>query len=235
MNRFRTLKAGEIECRVSRVDERSKKAYLLLYKDARCDANILDETVGCENWTVEHYQVKNKDFARVGINFDGQWIFKSDCGAETNVEAEKGESSDAFKRACFLFGLGRELYTSPKIKVDLKDDDFFNGKISQFIQFDVTDIAYKEDGSICYLAIDKVNGFKKEQCFVWGNKADAVEKFDPTKAYKALMMCFDSVTVNSCLKSKGADRVSKITPEIFNEAVLTLSQVTANGKETVNK
>jgi len=236
MNKFRTLRADEIECRVSRANAKSKKAYLLLYKDARCDMNLLDETYGSENWQTEHYEVKSKDFCRLAIRMDGEWVYKSDCGSESNIEAAKGESSDSLKRAAFQFGLGRELYTAPDIEIDLDEKDFFNEKISQFIEFKVTDIAYKEDGTICYLVINKINGNKTEPCFIWGNRADAVEKFDPQKAYKALLMCFeDSIAVGSCLKSKGAERPSRITPEIFREAVFTLSQVIVNGKETSSK
>lgn len=118
MENFRLLKADEIELRVGNV---SKKGYtLLLYKDARVDMNILDETVGVENWQREHYECKGNLFCRVGINInfnkpekEPYWVWKSDCGTESNTEKEKGESSDSFKRACFCFGIGRELYSSP--------------------------------------------------------------------------------------------------------------------------
>lgn len=115
---FRTLKANEIDVRVGQVT--SKGAILLLYKDARCDMNILDETVGAENWQREHYEVKGNMFCRVGLfikTLSGvpQWVFKSDCGTESNTEKEKGEASDSFKRACVNWGIGRELYTAPTI------------------------------------------------------------------------------------------------------------------------
>lgn len=112
---FRTLKANEIDVRVGQVT--SKGAILLLYKDARCDMNILDETVGAENWQREHYEVKGNMFCRVGIKCANEWVFKSDCGTESNTEKEKGEASDSFKRACVNWGIGRELYTAPTILV----------------------------------------------------------------------------------------------------------------------
>jgi hypothetical protein len=101
---------------------------LLLYKNARVDMNILDETVGAENWQREHYECKGNLFCRVGIRCEHtehnsshrEWVFKSDCGVESNTEAQKGEASDSFKRACFNWGIGRELYTSPLIKVPAK-------------------------------------------------------------------------------------------------------------------
>jgi len=120
---FRTLKANEIDVRVGQVTK--KGAMLLLYKDARADMNILDETVGAENWQREHYEVKGNMFCRVGIahiirttdDVKYEWIWKSDCGTESNTEKEKGESSDSFKRACVNWGIGRELYSAPQLFV----------------------------------------------------------------------------------------------------------------------
>ena len=134
MIKFRDLTANEIDVRVGMCKENGLT--LLLYKDARCDMNILDETVGAENWEREHYECKGNLFCKVGINTnfdkDGSlpnWVFKSDCGTESNTEKEKGEASDSFKRACTNWGIGRELYTSPFIWA--KADDC---KIKSFAQ-----------------------------------------------------------------------------------------------------
>lgn len=117
--KFRDLRADEIDIRVQSVktdkDGNPKGVILLLYKNARCDMNILDETVGAENWQREHYECKGNLFCRVGIKCGDTYVWKSDCGSESNTEAEKGEASDSFKRACFNWGIGRELYTSPFI------------------------------------------------------------------------------------------------------------------------
>ena len=127
---FRNLNANEIECRVAQVWEKDglpTKLSLLLYKTARVDAQILDETVGKENWQCRFYELKNNLYCSVGINFpmqiDGKlvdrWIWKDDCGTESNMEKAKGEASDAFKRACATkWGLGMELYTAPFIYID---------------------------------------------------------------------------------------------------------------------
>ena len=138
---FRDLRADEIECRVQSVKENG--VVLLLYKDARCDMKILDETVGAENWQREHYECKGNLFCRVGINVsahfdlsgsDGvvrvedRWVWKSDCGTESNTEAQKGEASDSFKRACFNWGIGRELYTAPFIWVKADKCNIEKGK-----------------------------------------------------------------------------------------------------------
>lgn len=144
---FRDLREDEIECRVQSVKENG--LVLLLYKNARCDMNILDETVGPENWQREHYECKGNLFCRVGINCDRvseaefqhkEWVWKSDCGVESNTEAQKGEASDSFKRACFNWGIGRELYTAPFIwvpasKCDILERNDRNGK-TVFVCYD---------------------------------------------------------------------------------------------------
>lgn len=133
MLQFRDLTADEIDCRVQSCKENG--LVLLLYKNARVDQNILDETVGAENWQREHYECKGNLFCRVGIDTNAltantapRWVWKSDCGAESNAEAEKGEASDSFKRACFNWGIGRELYTAPFIWIAADKCNIKNGK-----------------------------------------------------------------------------------------------------------
>lgn len=117
MIKFRDLRADEIECRIAQISKEGKGLSLLLYKNARCDMNMLDETVGSENWQRNHYECKGNLFCSIGIRTDefNEWIWKSDCGTESNAEAQKGEASDSFKRAGFNWGIGRELYTAPFI------------------------------------------------------------------------------------------------------------------------
>lgn len=123
MEKFRDLRADEIECRIAMVKEdagsRPGGISLLLYKDARVDQNILDESVGSMNWKREHQAIDGKMFCAVSIWDEGkrQWVSKQDVGVESNTEATKGEASDSFKRACFNWGIGRELYTAPFIWV----------------------------------------------------------------------------------------------------------------------
>lgn len=112
---FRELKAHEVEARVATCSE--KGASLLLYKTARTDYAVLDETVGADHWQCEYREVKGNLYCRIGIYSDAlqQWVYKENCGTESNQEAQKGEASDAFKRAGFAWGIGRELYTAPFI------------------------------------------------------------------------------------------------------------------------
>jgi hypothetical protein len=167
---FRPLKAEEIEVRVSRVTNAGVE--LLLYKDARCDMRILDETVGSENWQCEYYEHKNTLFCKVGLFTDydrgPMWVWKSNAGAPSNMEAQKGEASDAFKRACFCWGIGRELYTAPRIFVYAdkcgKIQQGKNGKMQCYDRFYVEKVRI-EDGQITGLSI--WNDTTSHRCFVW--------------------------------------------------------------------
>lgn len=110
---FRDLRADEIDVRVQSVSETGFS--MLLYKDARCDMNILDETVGAYNWKREHLRDNMNCIVSIFDEKNKQWVGKEDTGTESNTEKEKGLASDSFKRACFNWGIGRELYTSPFI------------------------------------------------------------------------------------------------------------------------
>lgn len=150
---FRNLMADEIDCRVAMVKE--KGLSLLLYKDARCDMNILDETVGSMNWQRKH----TRDNANCIVSiFDAEkqmWIEKEDTGTESNTEAEKGLASDSFKRACFNWGIGRELYTAPFIWITKDKCNIFKdekGKWKCNDDFSVEDITI-ENKKIIALSI----------------------------------------------------------------------------------
>lgn len=168
---FRDLRADEIEVRVAQATEYGVS--LLLYKDARVDMAILDETVGQDNWQNKFYEHKGILFCSLGINTnhknpsaDDRWIWKDDAGTESNTEAEKGNASDARKRAGFAWGIGRELYTSPVIKVRSGECGLkqYNGKWKCFDSFEVQKIII-ENKRICALAIRNVTTGKT--CFVW--------------------------------------------------------------------
>lgn len=170
--KFRALAADEIEVRVSQCT--ANGVILLLYKNARCDMNILDETVGSENWQREHYECKGNLFCKVGINVNfandnlsDKWVWKSDCGTESYAEKEKGEASDSFKRACFNWGIGRELYTAPFIFVKFGEGAAKkekNGKPVTYDKFSVEKIACK-DGKI--VGISVINNSLGKRVFVW--------------------------------------------------------------------
>ena len=110
---FRTLTADEIELRVGATT--AKGFSLLLYKNARCDMQLLDEVVGSMNWKREHSRDNANCIVSIWDADKGVWVSKEDTGTESQTEKEKGLASDSFKRACVNWGIGRELYTAPFI------------------------------------------------------------------------------------------------------------------------
>lgn len=153
---FRLLRADEIEARVSQISKKGDGVQLLLYKNARCDMNILDETVGAANWQRKHYDCKGNLFCSVGIRIGNEWIWKDDCGEESNQSAEKGEASDSFKRACVNWGIGRELYTAPFLWVPAEKTNIVSGQGGKFIckdRFSVEKIAYDDQRRIVGVSI----------------------------------------------------------------------------------
>jgi hypothetical protein len=120
--KFRNLRNDEIEVRLQSITS-TNKLILLLYKDARCDMRILDETVGALNWKREHSRDNANCTVSIWDETKGQWVGKEDTGVESNTEKEKGLASDSFKRACFNWGIGRELYTSPFICINAESNE----------------------------------------------------------------------------------------------------------------
>ena len=152
---IRLLRADEIECRVSIVKENGVS--LLLYKDARVDQRILDETFGLFGWKRSHQCIDGNLYCTVEV-YDketGEWVAKQDVGTMGYAEKEKSQASDSFKRACFNWGIGRELYTAPFIWVPAADVAIKrNGdKLYCSDHFSVRSIAYngariKQDGHL---------------------------------------------------------------------------------------
>lgn len=158
--KFRTLKASEIDCRIQSIGQNKTGAVvttILLYKDARVDMNILDETVGAMNWQRGHSVIDGNLYCTISIwdEEKEQWIAKSDVGTESNTEKEKGQASDSFKRAGFNWGIGRELYSAPFVYIQLDKSEYKerNGKLTSNAKFKVKDIAYDESRNIVRLIV----------------------------------------------------------------------------------
>lgn len=170
---FRALRADEIDVRVNTISQ--KGCSLLLYKDARCDMNILDETVGSTNWQRRH----SRDNANCTVSiWDGEknaWIEKEDTGAKSYSEEEKGLASDSFKRACFNWGIGRELYTAPFIWIKAEDVkiEYRNNKPTTRDRFKVKEIE-TSDKVIKRLVIENTGQY--------GDKTDVVYTYPKTQS-----------------------------------------------------
>lgn len=134
--KFRNLRKEEVQVKIQSSKENG--SVLVLYKDARADMAILDETVGAMNWKKEHRG--NICSLSIWCEKRNIWITREDVGecldhaGKTNA---KGEASDAFKRAGFAWGIGRELYTAPFIWV--------NKKVDKYDKFEVTHIKIEDD------------------------------------------------------------------------------------------
>ena len=158
--KIRLLKAEEIECRISTINERGLS--LLLYKDARVDQRILDETFGALGWQRSHQCIEGNLYCTVAVydKESGTWVAKQDVGTTGYTEKEKSQASDSFKRACFNWGIGRELYTAPFIwipsgraEIQKKGDRFICSD-----RFGVTAIGYSSDREIISLTIANSKG-----------------------------------------------------------------------------
>ena len=157
MKEFRLLKAEEISCRVNQIND--KGLTLLLYKDARVDMDILDETVGCMNWKKEYTRDNRNCIVSIWDSEKKEWISKEDTGTESNNEAEKGLASDSFKRACVNWGIGRELYTSPFIYIPASKVEITpkGNKYTTYDKFHVEAIKYDKNRNIIALSIKNQN------------------------------------------------------------------------------
>lgn len=162
MDDFRKLRKDEIKVRVQQINDYF--ALLLLYKDARCDMNILDEHVGPMNWKREHSRDNHNCIVSIWDGAKGVWVSKEDTGTESNTEKAKGLASDSFKRACTNWGIGRELYDAPVIKIPISKVNVKtkkrNGKDIKvtYDEFRVAKITYNRFGMIDGLAIKNQNG-----------------------------------------------------------------------------
>lgn len=178
-NYFRTLRADEIEVRVQQVAgaRKSDKVYaqLLLYKDARVDMTLLDEEFGIFGWQREHFVKDGKNYCRISV-YDkehGIWVAKEDAGAAGDIEKEKSEASSSFKRAAVNLGIGRELYTSPTLFVELYDGESYvdgtnkNGtpryRLSNGVRFSVNAIDYDEKRNIVAIEITDNKGRSRKK------------------------------------------------------------------------
>jgi len=231
---IRLLTADEIECRVATINE--KGLSLLLYKDARVDQKILDETFTPFGWKRTHQSIDGNLYCTVEIYDDEkkEWIAKQDVGVTSYAEKEKGQASDSFKRACFNWAIGRELYTTPfiwifadKTKIQKKGDKFVT-----YDQFSVKYISYNDQREIVSLAI--VNG-DGQVVYEMQNKAltklpAAKESMAPTLAQlKEFEQELErtGVSLEAVLERYKLTEIGQMTVEIYKKAMSSLKKTKA--------
>lgn len=175
MRNFKLLTEKEIECRVSEIAKNGSFLKLLLYKTARTDAAKLDEAFGMNNWQNDYRVLDGKLYCGIGVRTDKDWVWKWNVGTESNMEAEKGQASDAMKRAGFVLGIGTELYSAPEIKIPAEKCGIkeYNGKYKCYDKFSVEKISYDENEDINGVAIR--NDTTGKRVFVWQKDSNKKE------------------------------------------------------------
>ena len=219
---IRLLRADEIECRIGTINE--KGLSLLLYKDARADMKILDETFGVFGWKRTHQSIDGNLYCTVEI-WDSEkqsWIAKQDVGTVSYTEKEKGQASDSFKRACVSVGIGRELYSAPFIWVSAQKCNIQrrNDKLICYDKFSFSEISYNKDREITALSI------------VNSDTGEIVYSMFPKNAQPVNMQfCeFDSelkrtgVLLDTVLSRYGVKSINEMTPEMLGKAINSLKR-----------
>jgi hypothetical protein len=200
----RPLTIEDIDFRVQSINAKGY-ATILAYKSARIDMQRLDLAVGPLNWQRKHELIDGKLFCHVGIynEENSEWVWKSDVGTESMTEATKGESSDSFKRACFNWGIGRELYDYPIISIPLVLDteyEMSSGKARQKWGLKLRDWKWHSqftDGKVTYLACKDTNGKLR---FQWGEYIK--EESQPKVQQTAQSVIDPEANVQGFLKKK---------------------------------
>lgn len=240
---IRLLRADEIECRVSVINE--KGLSLLLFKDARVDQKILDETFTPFGWKRSHQAIDGNLYCTVEIwdSEKGEWIGKQDVGTMSYSEKEKGQASDSFKRACFNWGLGRELYTAPFIWIPAGMADIQKKgrdgeqRYNTNDRFSVRSISYNEERAIDSLVVINSRGqtvysmdtrkkvsARKES----GKKGTPDNDGVPGTVTTKQMTEFENelkrtgVALDTVLKRYRIESVEQITQEIYGKAMRSL-------------
>lgn len=206
---FRTLRADEIEVRPQSI--KNGKATMLLYIDSRAVVSLLNETVGNMNWQSEFYQVGEQTIGKIGIYDEDRdiWVWKSDVGSESNVEAEKGKISDTYKRILSRFGV-QELYSAPRITID--DDGYGNSG------YKVSHIQYDENRNIISLQI--VNRWGK-LAFKWEKGTDIPQTHKSVSNTPKTAINNNKQTLTEFCSQKKAEGVDKDLLKRFYDTYIT--------------
>ena len=232
---IRSLRADEVEVRVGQVPKSGKGCSLLLYKDARCDMRVLDELVGPFGWQCAYEERKGTLFCGVALkDTSGEWVWKWDAGTPSDMEAQKGEASDAFKRACFRWGIGRELYTAPFVWVKAEDAKLEQRgqKVVPTERFKVSEMEV-EGGQIVRLTISTLQG---RDVFTWGLNRNARAKAgdkaahlqpvrDLIRAYAKARQIDGPATMAEVAQWAGVDHVRDLSPEMVPEVAEMMRSV----------
>ena len=209
----RPLDIEDVDFRVQSINN-GGYATILAYKDARVDMNRLDEVAGPSKWKKDYSVINNQLFCGVSI-YDAetsQWVTKWDVGTESMTEKEKGLASDAFKRACFNWGIGRELYDYPMISIKLNSDEWSkeSGRPKQTYNLKIREWRWHSeftDGKLTFLAA-------KDQ------KGAVRYKFGTLKSQESKGVEDSNSNVKALLKKKKDDEVLESVEKVGGIVIL---------------
>lgn len=213
--KIRNLLPEEYECRVNTI--KANGLSLLLYKNARTDMNILDEVFGQDNWCDDYKEVKGNLYCGISVKTKDGWITKWDCGIESrgnDGNEKKGEASDAFKRAGTKWGIGRELYTSPKLiwinanQADIRQGN--NGKYNTYDTFSVVAVKVEKEKIVSLIIVNDRSGDIVYR-YTDGKKPKPVENKKPVQVNKDL-----GFTLTEWAESQDNDVISKFTSRVID-------------------
>lgn len=110
----------EVSWRLGSTSKEKMKGMALAYLDARAVMDRLDAVCGPAGWQCKYSHANGKTVCDIGIKCGDEWIWKADGAGDSDIEAEKGALSDAFKRAAVRWGIGRYLYSleSPWVEIE---------------------------------------------------------------------------------------------------------------------
>lgn len=251
---IRLLRADEIECRVSTINAYGLR--LLLYKDARVDQKILDEMFTPFGWQRTHQEIAGNLYCTVSVWDDARqrWISKQDVGTASYSDKEKGQASDSFKRACFNWGIGRELYTAPDIwvpasRTHIREDKKRKDHYITTDRFSVQSISYNGYREICALTVVDQDG--REVFRMRGQKGPHTDDEDiqsrPAGEMGYTGMASDpddmslqmgllyrelertGIRMETILERYGIQDVSQMTPDIYARALNGLRKTKTRG------
>jgi hypothetical protein len=207
---FRKLRADEIQVRPT--DTRRKgSCLLLLYQDARCAMNILDETVGQFGWQKRYDNINGNIYCGIAIKDTdtNEWVWKYDCGAFTAKEEDmqsKADASDATKRAAVCWGIGRELYATPKLKITCPESYYYNDKLTMI--FAVKSIEWDGDKLVDLVVVDKFG--KVVYDYRGGNR----EQPQMTEEEKFFQMDNKELLIQFCRETKPTLKTEQMVGEL---------------------
>ena len=226
-NFVRLLRADEIEVRISQINERGVS--LLIFKDARADIRLLNETFGPFGWRRSHQLIGNSLFCTVEVldKETGIWVAKQDVGTSGTTEPEKTAASDSFKRACTCWSLGVELYSSPRIYIP-SDRVKIHKQGERYVtyeQFHVDKIEYSEEREITYL---RIMNSSNVVVFEWKKPKKAAQKLEGLSEMQLAQLKREvqrtGVGFGAILQRYNLESVDQMTEEMYADALKGLKR-----------